>query len=457
MRPYALLGILLVTLVVIVSPRPGAEVSAITPPIADGDANCSGKVDSIDALTILRFRAGLETNGICEPAADVDCAIGLSAVDALKVLRYVAGLLGETLVGLCPEANAYELVQLYAGDFERVTEFEMVPGSGDEAVLATQKEAKLHRISLSGAFPPTEFGDLSDRTGPGTELEGLLSFAFSPDFASDSRVYVYYTRGAPEPSVLSRFQVVNGVMDTKNETVVLEIPQYSGYNMGGQIAFDSAGNLLLSVGDAGGPPGKAQDIEQLNGKVLRLKVEGEETYSIPADNPFIGVPGRDEIFAVGFRNPWRMTIDEKYQRIWLGDVGELTWEEVNEVKLGRNYGWDTMEGGDCWQIPDCDPSGFELPRAQFPHILEYTSITGGEVYRGGPLGEMEAWYVYASFYSGEVFALNTSSSDSPLLLNQTPGLLISTFVRLPDGDLGLVNFNGSVYRLQRLSFPARSP
>ena len=448
-RPLGLF-LALVSLLILASPSAQESGQAAAESVViPGDTDCSGVLEAADALHILRHSAGLPDLAGCVPLnANVDCASGIFATDALRVLRYVAEL-PVAQPGFCPAERAYDLVPITTAGFERVVEFEMVPCSNDEAVLATQREAKLHKVSLTEAFAPSVFGDLSDRTGGGTELEGLLSFAFSPDFASDSRVYTYYTRGAPGPSVVSRFQVVDGAMDTKNETVILEIPQYSGYNMGGQIAFDSAGNLLLSVGDAGGPPGKAQDIEQLNGKVLRIKVAGEETYSIPPDNPFVGLPGRDEIFAVGFRNPWRMTIDAKYQRIWMGDVGELTWEEVNEVRIGRNYGWDTMEGGDCWQILNCDTSGFELPRTQFPHVLEYTSITGGHVYRGGPLLEMESWYVYASFYSGEVSALNTNSNDPPVLLNHTSGLLISTFTELPNGEVALVNFDGSLYRLQR--------
>jgi len=429
---------------------PTGSVHAVTPAVPDGDANCNLEVDAVDALAILRFRAGLSPDPFCLPAAEVDCASEISSVDALKVLRYSAGLLGDTPVGRCPEPGTYDLTEVYGGGFDKVVHFAMVPGSADEGVLATQKEARLYRVSLSDAFPPVIFADLSDRVGGGTQLEGLLSFAFSPRFEQDRRIYVYYSRGIPEPSVLSRFPVVDGIVDTANETVILEIPQYSGYNMGGHIAFDETGDLYLSVGDAGGPTGKAQDSAQLNGKVLRLRVEGEDTYSIPSDNPFVGTDGRDEIFALGFRNPWRMSVDQRTGRIWLGDVGEATWEEVNEIKAGRNYGWDTVEGDQCWVVIDCDPSQFEPPRAIFQHEAEFTSVTGGFVYRRTASSELWGWYVYASFYSGDIWALNTNSNDPPILLDRFPGMLISSFAELPNGDVAMVNFDGRLFVLERM-------
>jgi hypothetical protein len=148
------------------------------PPGAGGDADCDADVDAMDALHILRYSARLQPDAPCIASADVDCATGINAIDALKVLRHAAGLLGDTPVDRCPANLAYELVQVYAGTFNGVVEFAMMPGSSDEAIIVTHKEARIYKISLSGAFQPVMIADLSDRVGGDTQLEGLLSVAF---------------------------------------------------------------------------------------------------------------------------------------------------------------------------------------------------------------------------------------------------------------------------------------
>ena len=336
----------------------------------------------------------------------------------------------------------------------------MIPGSTDEAIVALQKDEVIWRVSLTNAFTPTLFGDLTAFVGGGGNEEGLLSVVFSPNYATDSRVYVYYTRGFPNPNVLSRFQVVGGVMDTNNasdETVILSIPDTIGNNHnGGKIQFGNDGYLYLSTGDGGGgfdPGENGQDPNELLGKVLRIGVTGVTMppyYTNPPDNPYVGVAGRDEVFAIGFRNPYRMSIDSYTGDVWLGDVGQDNWEEVDRVVKGQNYGWDCYEGNSTEELTDCGPIGdYTFPRAVYPNPSQGQAVSGGFVYRGPSMPELNGYFIYADFYSGRIWAVNTLDSSPAILLVDTTSN-ISSFAELPDGELLVLTFGNAIYRLRRL-------
>ena len=202
-------------------------------------------------------------------------------------------------------------------------------------------------MSLTGAFAPTVYGDLSGYVGGGGSEEGLLSATFSPDFANDRRIYVYYTQGAPSPTVLSRFQVPGDTIDTGNETRILEVPDFASNHNGGRVLFGPDGYLYLSLGDGGGggdPQESGQNIESLLGKMLRIKVTGEDRYSVPPDNPFVGAGGLDEIWAYGLRNPWRYSFDRATGDLWLGDVGQGSFEEVDLDRARRKLRLGLLRG-----------------------------------------------------------------------------------------------------------------
>ncbi|OGR28733.1 MAG: hypothetical protein A2139_05380 [Desulfobacca sp. RBG_16_60_12] len=328
--------------------------------------------------------------------------------------------------------------------------FVTIPGSSREAVVLTQR-GRIYRISLDGASDPVLFGDISDRLtrARGSE-EGLLGLAFSPDFAADGRVYLYYTRGSPQPSVLSRFRVVNGRLDEASERVLLEIPQPFSNHNGGQLAFGPDDYLYLALGDGGSggdPQGNGQDLGTLLGSILRLDVSGDSA-SAPPDNPFVGRPGaRPEIYASGLRNPWRFSFDQATGQMWAADVGQNRWEEVDLIVAGGNYGWNIMEGLECFQTTTCDRSGLQLPRTVYGREGG-CSITGGYVYRGPSMPELNGWYVYGDFCSGKIWALKTADRSDPVLLTDT-GLSISTFGELPDGELLVITFANAIFRLAR--------
>jgi glucose/arabinose dehydrogenase len=239
--------------------------------------------------------------------------------------------------------------------------------------------------------------------------------------------------------------------------MVLDIPithsevKFQSNHNGGSIRFGQDGNLYLSVGDGGGggdPSETGQDNTDLLGSVLRLNVTGEPTYAVPGDNPFAGGgdPGNDLVWAYGLRNPWRMSVDSDTGGIWLGDVGQGSREEVDQIVAGGNYGWDCKEGLSDYEIDGCpDDSAFVAPRATYGHGGGNQAVTGGYVYRGSDMPELDGWYIYADAYSGRFWAVNTVDTNAPVQLLDTIEFIYS-FAELADGELLVLTLSG-IYRL----------
>jgi glucose/arabinose dehydrogenase len=334
-------------------------------------------------------------------------------------------------------------------DWGDLLDFALIPGEPDEAVVARQG-GQLYRVSLSGAFAPQEYGVVPNVKSGGEE--GLLSIVFSPNFETDGRLYAYYTTGAPNPSRISRFDATATGFDPDSEVVILEIPQpYANHN-GGKLMFGQDGYLYLSLGDGGGardPLETGQDNTDLLGSVLRLKVTGEDTYAVPPDNPFAdpGDPGHDLVWAYGLRNPWRMSADRLTGDIWLGDVGQGNWEEVDRIVAGGNYGWDCKEGFADLETAGCPPeSAFVPPRAAYPNPEMGRAVTGGYVYRGDDIPSLYGQYIFADAYSGRIWAVSPEGDDPPVELMDTQ-YFISSFAELPDGELLVLTFGAGIFRL----------
>src|SRR3990172_10225882 len=261
-------------------------------------------------------------------------AVAAAVLPLAVALLLLAGA-GSRSQAAGPTPNGYTLgLFATAPELNLIVDLAVIPGHEDEAIVVTQKDELIWRISLTGAFAPAPYGDLTAFAGGGGLEEGLLSVAFSPQVESDGRLYVYYTQGSPLPSVLARFQATATDLDEGTAQVVLEVPQTSSNHNGGRLLFGPDGYLYLSLGDGGGfgdPDETGQDNTDLPGSVLRLAVTGETTYSIPPDNPFVGLPGADEGWAYGLRNPWRYSFDRMTGKLWLGHVGQGAWEEVEEV------------------------------------------------------------------------------------------------------------------------------
>ena len=381
-----------------------------------------------------------------------------------------------------PTPNGYTLVQdVTAATFARMVDFALIPGTTDQAIVVSQQEARVRRVSLTGAFTPADYGNLSDRVKVAGNEEGLLSAAFSPNFVSDGRIYVYYTSlsctaPATRCARISRFQVVSNVMVTGvgGETIVLEIPQLpsgeSNHN-GGRILFGpneaGARYLYLSIGDGGGggdPNDNGQDKTELLGSVLRINVTGQTTYTIPPGNPFADGPGgnADEIYAYGVRNPWRYSFDRVSGDLWLGDVGQGAWEEVDKIIAGGNYGWDCYEGdlpfNDTSHTEPCIPP-FQFPRAVYSLSGDPCAVVGGYIYRGTLLPEIYGWYVYGDNCSGQIWAVNPADTSLPVqLFDAAPGFNIGSFAELPNGELLVLRIfqplnTQGIYRLTCAAIP----
>ena len=353
----------------------------------------------------------------------------------------------------CPKPNGYTAVQAFLNvTLDGMVGLQQIPGDPNAALIVTQGGI-IYRADLSGTAEPAEFLDVSDRLirNAGTE-EGLLGLAFSPDYASTGTFYIYYTRGNPRHNRVSRFRAHGATADAASEQAVLDLPEkrFANHN-GGALAFGPDGDLYIGVGDGGGggdPDGNGQDTNSLLGKILRIDVSGAGTYSIPPDNPFARGGGRGEVYAYGLRNPWRINFDTLTGQLWAGDVGQNAWEEVDRIVSGANYGWNSMEGSHCYQPSSgCDRSGLP-PRAEYSHEFG-CSVTGGFVYRGASMPELDGWYVYGDYCSGRVWAVDIASNNGAAFPLADTHTNITSFAQDNAGEVYLVTFNKKIFQLVR--------
>lgn len=289
---------------------------------------------------------------------------------------------------------------------------------------------------------------------------GLLGLAFHPDFEANRLAYVNYIdkRGA---TVIKQFEVHNGTFDVDSGRLVLTIDQPAGNHNGGMIAFGPRGYLWIGMGDGGAADdafGNGQDPHTLLGSMLRISVPGSEgdPYSIPESNPYTdGVGGAPEVYAYGLRNPWRFSFDTTVEGenagLWIADVGQGDVEEVNLTSTdlrGANYGWPIMEGSVCFRRANCDGSGLVMPILEYDHG-EGCSITGGYVYRGSAIPELDGHYFYSDFCSGFLrsYSVETGNHDWTGMTGTTTE--VSGFGVGGDGELYVVSSTGSIYRIER--------
>jgi glucose/arabinose dehydrogenase len=307
------------------------------------------------------------------------------------------------------------------------------------------------------------FADIRTRVVSGGE-RGLLGMAFHSDFGNGIfEVFLSYTRnnGGLE-SAINRFHSTdNGMtLDTSMDDIILTIPQPFDNHNGGQIAFGPDGFLYAGWGDGGGsgdPNNHAQNTSNLLGTMMRIDVDSAMPYGIPAGNPFaanaanpcpqgFGAGDCPEIYAHGFRNPWRWSFDRQNGELWVGDVGQNQWEEVHRIMAGNNYGWRCREGMHDFNMMGCG-GGLIDPITEYDHG-QGQSITGGYVYRGNAIPELQGSYVYGDFVQGRIWAIPATSQQGAVgqeLLNTVFG--ISSFAEDIDGELYVIDYGGRVHQL----------
>ena len=331
-------------------------------------------------------------------------------------------------------------------------------GDGSNRLFVVEQRGQI-RVIEDGTVLPEPFLDVEDLISCCGE-RGLLGLAFHPNFTENGLFYINYTDTSGNTVVASyRASDDRTRANPDSATTLLTIPQPYGNHNGGHLAFGPDGYLYVGTGDGGSggdPEENGQDLSTLLGALLRIDVDGGadgEPYSVPESNPFVDTEGaRPEIWAYGLRNPWRFSFDRETGDLWIGDVGQNAWEEIDFQAAssagGENYGWDVMEGAHCYE-PDtgCDETGLVLPVLEYPHS-QGSSVTGGYRYRGAALPDLVGTYLFGDFTSGRIWGAteNGEGWSSEELADTDFG--ISTFGEDEAGELYVVDYGGgTVYKL----------
>ncbi|NNF57550.1 MAG: glucose sorbosone dehydrogenase [Rhodothermaceae bacterium] len=349
------------------------------------------------------------------------------------------------------------------------------PGDGSDLLFVVEQNGTIKVFANDpGVDAADTFLDIEDRVTSGGE-RGLLGLAFDPDYATNGFFYVNYTVSNPRRQRVSRFtRTTATAADPNSEEILYEgdpaLAGWSNHNAGA-IAFgppEGPGDdryLYVTHGDGGAFDDQGehgQDLGTLLGTIVRLDVNGgggpldcadAGSATVPADNPFADGPGGDcdEIYAYGLRNPYRMSFDSATDDLWVGDVGQNQWEEIDLIEAGGNYGWNTMEGFHCFDPSSgCDQSGLTLPIYEYSHAMANCSITGGYVYRGALIPELVGEYVYGDYCTGAIWRLAYDGMTATNELIQHPtGLSPSAFGVDAEGELYIVSLNGELRQLLR--------
>jgi glucose/arabinose dehydrogenase len=345
------------------------------------------------------------------------------------------------------------------------------PGDFDRIFILEQRSGSTGRVRVFNLATNTlESTPFLNQTVSTASEEGLLGLAFHPDYATNGKFYINYTRStAGRQTFVDEYTVSSNpnVADPLSRKQVLQISQPFSNHNGGWIAFGPDGYLYVSTGDggSGGDPGnRSQDItNQLLGKMLRLDVDGDDfpgdanrNYAIPADNPFVGVSGDDEIWAYGLRNAWRCAFDSATGDLYMGDVGQNAIEEVSfqpgSSTGGENYGWRCYEGNNAFNTSGCGPAAdYVFPIRTYTHSGGNCSITGGEVYRGCAIPELDGTYFYADYCSGQAFSFKYDGAVVNELTNRTGeiggGFGIASFGLDAYGEMYICRLSGSIEKI----------
>jgi glucose/arabinose dehydrogenase len=376
------------------------------------------------------------------------------ALVALAGIALILTAIGSTSATDSDPAPFDFSLDLVAEGFEQPVHI-VDPNDGSGRLVVVEQIGRL-RIIQHGQILPAPFLDISDRVGCCGE-RGLLSAAFHPDYETNGRVFLNYT-DVNGDTVVARFRVSQdgpNLLDVSTGETVLTVDQPAANHNGGLLLFGPRdGYLYIGLGDGGGGNGQnGQDLNTLLGKILRIDInakDGDRLYAIPPDNPFVSELGaRPEIWVYGLRNPWRFSFDRATGDLWIGDVGSAIYEEANVQSGtsggGENFGWDAMEGDTCRADVGCE--GFVAPVSGFDRS-EGCVVTGGYVYRGTAIPDLQGVYLFADYCGGAVWGLvQTASGDWERVGPIETGRRISSFGEDAAGEVFVVDLGGAVYRL----------
>jgi glucose/arabinose dehydrogenase len=338
------------------------------------------------------------------------------------------------------------------------------PPGDTHRTMVVERGGKIWLLK-DGIRQANAFLDLTSLTGQGHEY-GVYTIAFHPQYAQNRRLFVYYVDNNANTRV-AEF-LANPDFDSADPTsrkgILAQTQSATAVLYGGMIAFGSDGKLYVSIGDGdvgGDPLSKAQDSTSLLGKILRLDVDGAAPYEIPPDNPYVGRPGwREEIWQLGLRNPWRWSFDRANGDLYIGDVGENLWEEVDHLPApvvgGNNFGWPIEEGKNCFQpSAGCFTLGLVEPVFEYPHGLA-CAVTGGYVYRGQDFPDLQGTYFYGDFCSGVIRSFKLDGEYPQELLPEIQIPLVNgkadntvSFGEDARGELYAVMASGRIYRVEK--------
>jgi glucose/arabinose dehydrogenase len=373
-------------------------------------------------------------------------------------------------VSQAPPEASFELVQVASG-FSIPLDVQQ-PDDGSGRLFVVEQTGQIQIVQSDGTRAAAPFFDVTGRPGftSGGET-GLIGLAFHPNYANSPRFYVNYTRnnGSQLQTVIAEFTVSSSSAnsaDPNTENILLTIDQPTDIHKGGGLAFGKDGFLYIGLGDGGpegDPNGNGQNTSLLIGKMLRIDVDSAHAaglnYAIPPSNPFVNGGGRAEIWLYGLRNPFRFSIDSPTGDLWIGDVGQGSFEEVDHLTSsqgGSNMGWNIMEGSHCFNPPTgCSMAGLTLPVFDYDHTQGDQCIIGGHIYHGTKMPALANGYVFGDFISGRMWVLTQSGSTftRTFLFNVAPND-ISSIGQDQAGELYVARISsGVVSRIHQVGQP----
>jgi glucose/arabinose dehydrogenase len=333
-------------------------------------------------------------------------------------------------------------------------------GDGSGRLFANEQDGVIRVIGSDGSVRAQPFLDIRSLVLSGGE-RGLLGLAFHPGFPEQPRIFVDYTRVPDGATVIAEFRATADRADPASQRVLLLIPQPFANHNGGQLAFGPDGYLYIGMGDGGSggdPFGNGQNARALLGKILRIDVDSPaasgKAYAIPRDNPFAsgGIrpgAGAPEVWAYGLRNPWRFSFDAANGALYIGDVGQGSWEEIDRQPAGsrggENYGWNAMEGDHCYRS-GCDPGRYVRPIAEYGHD-QGCAVIGGYVYRGSQQPNLRGVYVFSDNCSGILWTLQADAGRLAPKVVLDSGESISSFGVGENGEIYVADLGGGISRL----------